>query len=122
MSTVSEYIEARSNFDPTTPENIILISMAELEIGRNYCNDDLRNKAVSLVVMHWLSLNTDSSGNNSTVGTIKSEKEGDLSRSYGFQGKINKIKDPFWYQTGYGLELMSLNRSCFFGPRNRTMA
>ena len=115
--TVAQYISARSSYDPNTADNQTLISMAELEIGSNY-STDLRSKAVSLLVMHWLSLPKDNSGNNSLTGTIKSEKEGDLARSYGYHGKVS-LTDAYLSQTGYGLELINLNRSSFVLPMNR---
>lgn len=118
MPTVEEYIDARSTFDSSDSDVQTLIIMAELQIGNEYCSDDMRNQAVALLVMHWLTLPKDSAGNSSTVGSIKSEKEGDLARSYGFAGSIS-VKDPFYAQTSYGLELLQLNRQCFIIPRNR---
>lgn len=119
--SVSDYISAKSNFDPTNSDVKTLMAMAECEIDSNFCNDTLRNKAVALVVMHWLSLPVDSNGNNSVVGSVKSEKEGRLSRSFGFHGKVDFSNKAYWGQTGYGLELLSLQNSCFIKPMVRTM-
>ena len=119
--TVAEHISARSSIDPNDAAVQKLILMAEEEIDNNWCDDNTRNKAVALVVMHWSTLPKDGSGNNSSVGAVKSEKEGRLARSFGFHGKVDFSNNPYWSQTNYGLELMSLQKSNFFKPMNRSL-
>lgn len=117
--TVAQYISVRSSFDPNDPDVQTLIAMAEEEVANNFCNETTRNKAVALVVMHWLSLPKDDSGNNSVTGSVKSEKEGRLSRTFGFHGKVDFTNNAYWSQTSYGLELLTLQNSCFIKPTNR---
>lgn len=116
MATVDDYIEAMSSFDVEAQTTIDMVALMELEIGTEYV---LRNKAVALISMHWLSLPVDSSGNHSQSGTIISEKEGGLSREYGFNGKNVSFSDSFLSLTSYGIALMSLNKGSFFKPRTR---
>lgn len=118
MSTVNDYIEMLSGYDITAQATIDIVAMCEKEIGTEYITTDLRNKAVALLAMHWLSLGQTSSGTITQVGQIASEKEGDLSRTYKFNSKT-KFSDDFLSQTSYGIALMSLNRANFFKPRNR---
>jgi len=118
MSTVNDYINTLSSFDVNDQSVIDLITLMEKEIGTEYPTTDLRNKAVALLTMHWLSLTKNSSGNYNQVGSVQQEKEGDLSRKYGFHGKVD-FSDSFLSQTPYGIALMSLNKSCFFKPKTR---
>ena len=119
MSTVDQYIEARSSLDPNDVTVISLKSQAAEELGN--CYGSLRNKAIALLVMHWSTLGgTDGSQSLGTTGNVKSEKEGQLSRVMGFHGSFN-IKDPFLSQTSYGLELLKLNRKTLITPMNRTV-
>jgi hypothetical protein len=117
MATVDEYIQAKSPWNPADSDMVLLISMAEEEIGD--CYGDLRNKAVALLTLHWKALK-EREGNTGfgTTGSLKSEKEGDLSRSYGFAGSA-EIRDPYMGQTTYGLELLTLEKQLFIKPRNR---
>lgn len=86
------------------------IAEAEKETGTVY--GDLRDKAVALLVMHWLEMR-DRGG---TSGMIKSEREGDLSRSYGLSGQTT---DDYLSQTAWGLELLDLRRATIFRYGNR---
>jgi hypothetical protein len=117
MPTIQEYIEHRSSYDPLDPTVAALIAMAEVEIGHCYCNDDMRNKAIALLVMHWLVIQESGSQESGVTGSVKSQKEGDLAQSWGTNS--NKTGDPFLSQTSYGLELQMLNKQCFVLPRNR---
>jgi hypothetical protein len=85
------------------------------------------NYAVALVVLHMLTLDAMSGGSSNSSGSgvaggIHSEKEGDLSRSYGntLQG-INgaTLSDSYFAQTQFGNEYLYLKRTCFPLPRTR---
>lgn len=118
MASVNDYIKAMSSLNVDDQATIDMVALMELEVGTEYCTDDLRNKAIALLTMHWLTLPTDGSGNHSQSGSILSEKEGDLSRRYGFSSKTS-FSDPFLSLTSYGIALMALNKGCFFKPRTR---
>lgn len=118
MPTPIEYITIRAPDFATDPNINDLISQAELETGENYCSDDMRNKAIALLVMHWQALAERDSGNIGVSGAITSEKEGDLARSYGGSRRSNDRNGDL-AQTRWGLELLRLQQSCFFLPRNR---
>lgn len=91
-----------------------LIDEATKEVSDCLC--DLKNKGVALIVMHWLALSKrDPSGTSS--GTIKSEKEGDLARSYAVSN--NENVDSYYGQTTWGLEYLRLLNGKIMLPRNR---
>jgi len=80
--------------------------------------------ALALVVCHQITL--DSQGGGSTtasgsgvIGGLKSEKEGDLAKSFG--GMSSNISESKQYlsSTPHGQELLMLFNACILGPRNR---
>lgn len=79
--------------------------------------------ARALLVLHWLTLDAQGGGSSSgsgsgIVGGIKSEKEGDLARSY--NGIISSDdKDGYLKSTSFGAELLQLWRACLILPRTR---
>jgi hypothetical protein len=116
--TIAEYIENRSDFDPSDTTIIALITQAECELAQ-LCNDTLTNKAVALLVMHWSTLAANGSQGSGSTGTVKSLKEGDLSITYGSFSSNTQGIDPYLALTPYGLELWSLIRGCTFTVLNR---
>ena len=95
---------------------------SETNFGEKY------NYAVALLVLHWLTLDAQGGGSESSsgsgvVGGIKSEKEGDLARSYGggASGSNAQPSDDYLRSTSFGQELLFLRRSCLFLPRNRCL-
>ncbi len=117
MSTPLEIITIRAPAFALESNINDLIIEAELEVSTTeYNTSPLRNKAVALIVMHWIALNKrDSTGG--TAGAIKSEKEGDLSRSFGTTD--NGDTDPYYGQTTWGMEFLRFQAQCFIKPRNR---
>jgi hypothetical protein len=81
------------------------VQISECVFGNKYAY------AVSLIVLHWLAL--DERGGAS--GSITSEDEGDLSRSYGNQGS------GYYSTTSWGSEFERLKKSLVFSPMNRMM-
>jgi hypothetical protein len=82
--------------------------------------------AVALLVLHWMTLDaqgggSDSSSGSGVVGGIKSEKEGDLARSFGNLGSGSGAKagNAYYNSTAFGAEFISLRRRKFLLPRNR---
>lgn len=117
MSTPLEIITIRAPTFALESNINDLIAEAELEVSESeYNTANLRNKAIALIVMHWVALNKrDSTGG--TAGVIKSEKEGDLSRSFSVNNSDDI--DSYYSQTTWGLEFLRLQQQCFFKPRNR---
>jgi hypothetical protein len=83
---------------------------------------DCYNLAVALRMLHWLTLDARAGaaiGAGASTGGVKSEKEGDLSRSYGTTASAIAERYPDLSQSIYGLELIQLQKSCLMLPRNR---
>lgn len=84
-----------------------LITQATDEIGLAF--GTLRNRAISLLALHWLAMDdrsTDQNG-NSIGGTISGEREGSLERRYMIDFSLTK-KYPDLSQTRWGMELIQL--------------
>jgi hypothetical protein len=80
--------------------------------------------ALALVVLHWLTLDAQQGGNSSVSGGgagggIKSEKEGDLARTFGSSSSSASTDDSYWASTVFGQELVSLRSHCIFAPHHR---
>ena len=90
------------------------------------CFGTKKNYAVALRVCHWLALEERNGGDggsstsgSGTAGALKSEKEGDLARSY----KSSKFGDDSELgSTTYGQQLLSLIKSSFVKARTRLMS
>ncbi len=117
--TIDEYIQTRSTFDPTTPDNVKLIAQATLQIGP-HCNDDLTNLAIALLVMHWLTIAANGSQGSGGTGAPQELEEGDLRISFASISNMSNI-DPFLAMSSYGIELFYLGKKCLLTPMNRMM-
>lgn len=116
MSTPLQIITLRAPDFATEPNVNDLITQAALEVSESEYGD-LKNKAIALIVMHWIALDKRDPGGSGVSGSIKSEKEGDLARSYGSSGSTDG--DPYYSQTTWGLEFLRLQEQSFMKPRNR---
>jgi len=114
-----EYIQIRAPSFALNPNISLLISHAEIETGNVYGSEDLRNKAVALLVCHWFALQMRDVSDAGVTGNIISEKEGDLSRSFG-DVSLNTT-NLYLSQTSWGLELMQLQDSRIMLPFNRAV-
>ena len=125
MPTAKEYMTLRAPTFASLANIDDWIAQAEIEVSEsNYCDTNMRNKAIFLLTAHWLALNERNNGDGSGIGVagpVKSEKEGDLARSYGMAGETgSKYEiDPYLAQTSWGVELHNLQLSCFMLPRTR---
>jgi len=120
MATVDENILARSDIDPANPRVVALKTLAA-EKSFNSCYDENTINALqALWVLHWHTLGPDGTGANESgaVGSVKSEKEGDLAISYGSMD-ITNTKDAYLAQTQYGMEILSIRKANIFGPRTK---
>jgi hypothetical protein len=113
-SGVLGYIQARApQFYILTNINA-LIELSDKKTGE-YDDEDTRNEAVALLVCHWCAKYSISSIGGVTGGIV-SEKEGELSRSYG-KSNIDLYNNDLSL-TSWGLELYQLQRSNSL-PSNR---
>jgi len=115
ISTIAGIIETR-NPNVTVDARITdLITLATQDISSSVFGSKT-NDAIALLVLHWLALETRSGG--FAPGAIKSEKEGDLSRSYGI-GSSKTLDDLD--STSWGLQLKRLRNALIISVRNRTI-
>lgn len=109
--TIAQIIEVRSAVVFAKSDIDTMIEYAEEQLDEA-CWGDKYNNAVALLVLHLYEVN-DRGGSG---GPITSEKEGQLSRSFGATASAAS-----WGDTSWGRELQTLSRSINFGPRNRMM-
>jgi len=114
--SILDTIEARRPGTVQDSRLTTLIALAEEQTGTAY--GDFYNLAVALLVCHWLERDG-STGSRGTgrSGQITSEKEGQLSRSY---GQVSGESNNDLASTSYGLELQQL-RKTNFKPVHRQM-
>ena len=101
-----------------------LLALAAFYVAQHIFKDKY-NLALALVVCHQVTLAAQSGGSSTSsgsgsVGGIKSEKEGDLARSFGGVTSSNlSASKQYWMSTPAGQELMALWSVCIFSARNR---
>lgn len=121
MASVLEIIEARA------PEYLNHTSIdVFIELATNKTNESVMginyNEAIALRTMHTLALSDRSKGGGSSPsGSIKSEKEGMLSRSYGSNSSNSSNSNSNLAQTSWGVELMDLQESSIIPFTNKMM-
>ena len=97
-----------SEFSALTDAQVTaLLTAAAIFVDTSGLNTDQANAALALYAAHlqWVSVNHTSAGSSS--GNVKSEKEGDLSRTYG-----NMQGDDTWIgQSPYGLQFNDIMRA-----------
>ena len=116
MPTVQSYIDTRAptySADARLPEMLI---QATAETGDVF--GVLKNKAIALLMMHWLFLDDRDSGNQGIGGTVKREKEGMLEKEYMIDFSLT-VRYPDLSQSKWGLELIRLRRAKIITARNR---
>jgi hypothetical protein len=121
--TAQQIIAVKSpNFaaDPRLSDFVVLAAdfVSQSAYGTKY------QHALALVVLHWLTLDALQGGSSSSSGSgigggIKSEKEGDLARTFGSPSSSANTDDGYWMSTVFGQELVSLRSRCVFTPHHR---
>ncbi len=127
MATVQEIKDCVVVFAPQYEDNVrveALIPYAERQTSS--CYGDKYCDAVALRICHMIALEERNGGGSSssgdgTSGTIKSEKEGDLSRSYGNSAGDNNNSGAWGTlpSTTYGQMLIEMAQTSFVSIRNR---
>ncbi len=127
IQTASQIIAVRAPQWSGDPREADLIELAKLYNAEQPYGTHWQ-LALALQVLHWYALDERAGGNpgsgggtsggSGVAGSVKSEKEGDLARSYGMSESVSK-GDADLSQTSYGLELLRLRGALFFKPRTR---
>ena len=101
------------------------VDLARLTVGRLPFGTRYEY-ALALVALHMITLDSQGGGSSSSsgsgvIGGIKSEKEGDLQRSYGTIAgtAVNNPSDAYFSSTSFGMEYLNLKRSILIKPRNK---
>ena len=117
MITIQNYIDTRAPSYSSDSRITAMTAQATLETGEVFIGD-LRNKAIALLILHWLFIDDRDNGLQGVGGTVKREKEGMLEREYMLDFSVTR-KWPDLSQSRWGLELIRLRRSTIMNPRNR---
>lgn len=118
--TPLEFIQARASAFALEPNVSSLIAIATTQTG-DFGSPDATNTAIALLVCHWIALDKRENGSGlGAAGSIASESEGQLSRSYASTVGAS-ARNAALEQTRWGIELLDLRKSAFFLPRTRMM-
>jgi hypothetical protein len=94
-----------------------VLELAALQVGSVF--GDKRNLATAYLAAHMLEISTQSGdGGSGTGGLVTSEKEGQLSRSYGALGGQAGGGSEY-ERTVWGMEFLRIRKQCVFRPRTR---
>ena len=115
--TAEQIIAMRSSAYATDERVPGLVVLAE-EKTNVYAYGDQTAEAVALLVLHWLTRSDQSSAGVSAPGALSMEREGSLQRQYLVDFSLTKSQ-PDLTQTGWGMELLGLRKTCIFSPRTR---
>lgn len=123
ISTAAEIIALKLPSSATDPRLADFISLAGFYVSERIFEDKYQY-ALALVVCHQLALESQGGGSaassgSGAVGGIKSEKEGDLARSFGGVGSNISEQKQYFMSTPFGQELLQLWNACILMPRNR---
>jgi hypothetical protein len=91
-----------------------MVDYAETQLSEDAYGDQYAN-AVALLTMHYYAKQS----GGDAPGSVVSETEGRLSRSFDSTAGTNRKTD--WATTKWGQELIELTESLHFFPRNRMM-
>jgi hypothetical protein len=109
--TIEEIIALRSATVAAKADLAQMIELAESQLKECTFGDQYNN-AVALLVLHLYAIND----RNGSGGSIRSEKEGQLARSFG-----SVDSSLAWASTSWGQELIQLVQSLNLLPRTRMM-
>jgi len=110
MTTSLQYfrIVAKQFVSLTDGEVQVWLDMAAIQGAPGCLMGDPANLATALYAAHLLQLDGENASGEGGRGPVKSEKEGDLARSYGTGG----YTDGWLGSTGYGQQYSSMQLGC----------
>lgn len=122
VDTVAGIVAVKSPDFASDPRIDDLDELAQFHVAESAFGDKWVY-ARALLVLHWLTLDAQGGGSSSSsgsgvVGGIKSEKEGDLARSYGTVISSDD-RNGYLKSTSFGAELLQLWKACLILPRTR---
>jgi len=128
ISTAAGIIAIRAPQWGSDPRISDMIELATMQTGD--CFGDRKQLAIALRVLHMFAKEaigggnpgTGTTGGSGVAGSVRSEKEGDLARSYGLSASASNKNSSDLTSTAFGLELLELIDSTFFLPRTSYMA
>ena len=109
--TITQIVTLRSAVVGAKSDLADMIELAETRLTTDTFGDNY-NEAVALLVLHMYAVND----RGSSGGPVTSEKEGQLSRSFGAAASSGALGDTSW-----GRELERLTKSLKLFPRTRMM-
>lgn len=123
ITTVSGIVAVKAPGYESDPRLSDLEDLAAFHLSKDVFSEKY-NYAVALLICHWLSMEAITGGSSSGAGSgiggsITSEKEGQLARSFGYVSVNSPGADSYYSKTIYGQELLQLFRSCVILPMNR---
>ncbi|MBT8490922.1 MAG: DUF4054 domain-containing protein [Deltaproteobacteria bacterium] len=125
IGTAQEIIVAKSPSLSGDSRLDDFVNLAKLTVGQTIFGTRYQY-ALALVALHMLTLDSQSGGSSTGSGTgaaggVKSEKEGDLQRSYGSvdSSSIGNASDAYFSTTSFGQEYLNLKKSLILPIRNR---
>lgn len=123
INTPEDIVAVKCPGKETDPRLTDMIELAKFTISENIFGEKYEY-ALALLVCHFFQLEAQGGGSSSSsgsgsVGGIKSEKEGDLARSFGGVSSNIRESKMFLSQTAAGQELLYLFDACILMPRNR---
>ena len=118
MISVEAYLQVRKPAALTDPRYSLFLAQAQEALGKELGLH--LNRAISLLILHWMAMDDRDTAGNAVPGMIQEEREGQLGRKY-LQDFTLSGKQSDLCQTRYGMELISLKKSAVFCPRTLTM-
>jgi len=118
--TIKDIIELRSPEFFLNPNLDKYIELAQQRVNQ-YTFDKHYENAVALTVLHMMALTERSDGNAGASGSIKSQKEGQLSQSFSNIGGNSTFGSHDLSQTSWGMEFQDLIRDLGYVFTNRMM-
>lgn len=98
-----------------------LVTLAQFHVSSGAYGDAYQY-ALALVVCHWLALDGQGGGSSTSSssgvgGSLKSEREGELQRSYGVPSGADA--KSYYSSTTYGQEFLNLRKTRVLTPHSR---
>lgn len=122
ISTAQQIIALKSPDHASDPRLDDFVKLSKFHISQTVFGTKYQY-ALALMVLHWITLDAQGGGSSSSsgsgvVGGIKSEKEGDLQRTYNLPSGKDE-RDSYLRGTVFGSELLQLWKTIILIPRTK---